>query len=237
MRLLAARMSSRAGSSPRRRRRAGVAAASPRRVAAHRPCPRFRTHGLGRPRNKLAHACWQTVGLLAASLGLYAVFRAHNVANAPNLYTAHGIIGLLVYVVFAAQWAAGFAAFLLQKGGPSLRAALMPLHRSAGVALPALAVAAVTSGVAEKQAWMGCNYYHGGDASRGKVSLRAPDSNPLAHARLLPAGCRYGLGCAVATAAGAFLLLVGALAVSAREDAAAPAYARVAQTEMVEREP
>ena len=67
----------------------------------------YRTLPFGKALNKKAHMAFQSAGAFCACVGLIAVFLSHNdVAHGgvkPNLYTAHGWIGILVVTLYFAQ--------------------------------------------------------------------------------------------------------------------------------------
>ena len=67
----------------------------------------YRTLPFGKALNKKAHMAFQSAGAFCACVGLIAVFLSHNdVAHGgvkPNLYTAHGWIGILVITLYFAQ--------------------------------------------------------------------------------------------------------------------------------------
>ena len=178
----------------------------------------YRQFKLGKAGNKKIHVAWHTCGVVCVSLALRAVFKPHNVAKSPNLYTAHGIVGLSVVVLFYAQYALAAVSFLssLSISPPAWRSVLLPWHVVIGIFCYLGSLAAIASGVAEKTAWLGCAYYVHGDKSLGKVQLDRPDINPAQHFGLLPDGCQLGIGVVVSALLAAFLVTLGTLSIKAR---------------------
>lgn len=175
----------------------------------------YRQFKLGKAGNKKIHVAWHTCGVVCVSLALRAVFKPHNVAKSPNLYTAHGIVGLSVVVLFYAQYALAAVSFLssLSISPPAWRSVLLPWHVVIGIFCYLGSLAAIASGVAEKTAWLGCAYYVHGDKSLGKVQLDRPDINPAQHFGLLPDGCQLGIGVVVSALLAAFLVTLGTLSI------------------------
>ncbi|KAJ8598377.1 hypothetical protein CTAYLR_002978 [Chrysophaeum taylorii] len=180
----------------------------------------FRSARLGRPRNKRLHASLHGCALVCVCLALRAVFEQHNAINAPNLYTAHGIIGLTVCVLFFAQYLVAALAFLSDVFvSQREKSILLAPHVLIGFLTYFGSVVAIVSGVAEKTAWMGCGYYHNADAvNPPHTSLDAPDTNPAAHYPLLPLGCKLGIGVSVTALLSAFCLAIGVLSLKVGRD-------------------
>mmetsp|Transcript_7528 Transcript_7528/g.31154 ORF Transcript_7528/g.31154 Transcript_7528/m.31154 type:complete len:300 (-) Transcript_7528:285-1184(-) len=171
----------------------------------------YRVARMGKPTNKRIHAAWHSAGIACVACALRAVWRSHDLADAPNLYTVHGIVGLAVCVLFFAQYLVAAVAFLSPLVDPARRGVILRAHVVAGVSIYLASLAAIVSGIAEKLAWQGCGYYApDGDAHYHAVALRRPDTNPAAHYGLLPTGCRLGIGVGV-TAFLAALCVVGGI--------------------------
>lgn len=172
----------------------------------------FRTFRRGKPQNKRIHALLHGCALVSVAIALRVVFLSHNINKQPNLYTSHGIVGLAVSVLFFAQYLVGAMAFLSQAYfSASEKARLLGPHALIGACIYLFSVVAVVSGVAEKTAWMGCNYYKHAYASEGIVALDEPDYNPAEHYHLLPLGCKLGIGVAVTALLAALCVAVGVL--------------------------
>lgn len=99
---------------------------------------------------KLLHSGLMLLALILAAVGLCAVFGNHNKNHIPNLYSLHSWVGLGAVVLFALQWVAGFAGFLLPWTPPSFRELLKPFHVWLGGSILTLSVAACVSGINEK---------------------------------------------------------------------------------------
>ncbi|XP_072289808.1 lysosomal membrane ascorbate-dependent ferrireductase CYB561A3 isoform X2 [Eucyclogobius newberryi] len=99
---------------------------------------------------KLLHSGLMLLALLLSALGLCAVFDFHNENHIPNLYSLHSWVGLSAVLLFALQWVAGFAGFLLPCSPLSFRKRLKPLHVWLGGSILSLSIAACVSGINEK---------------------------------------------------------------------------------------
>ncbi|XP_023148658.2 lysosomal membrane ascorbate-dependent ferrireductase CYB561A3 isoform X1 [Amphiprion ocellaris] len=99
---------------------------------------------------KLLHAALMLLALVLSVVGLCAVFGFHNANNIPNLYSLHSWIGIAATALFAMQWVAGLAVFLLPCSPTSLRKLLKPVHVWLGGGILSLSIAACISGINEK---------------------------------------------------------------------------------------
>ncbi|KAM8886544.1 lysosomal membrane ascorbate-dependent ferrireductase CYB561A3 isoform 1-T1 [Spinachia spinachia] len=99
---------------------------------------------------KLLHAAVMLLALILSVVGLCAVFDFHNAQNTPNLYSVHSWVGIIAMALFAMQWAAGAAGFLLPCSPTPLRALLKPVHVWVGGTILCLSIAACISGINEK---------------------------------------------------------------------------------------
>ncbi|KAL6909465.1 hypothetical protein ACP4OV_001746 [Aristida adscensionis] len=107
---------------------------------------------------KMAHMLIHLVGLILAIFGVYAAFKFHDAAVAPSLVSLHSWLGIAAVSLFALQWLFGFATFWLRGSGgagESTRAAALPAHVMAGLAIFLLAVCAAETGLVEKSAGAG----------------------------------------------------------------------------------
>lgn len=119
----------------------------------------YRTH-YDRPKGllKLLHAIIMGSCLVAGSLGVLAVFKAHSLVNGADWYSLHSWIGTLTLSLFLFQFMAGFVAFLRPGVAPEARAQLMPWHRFSGVVIMVLSAVAVVTGIAEFAIFAGDDY-------------------------------------------------------------------------------
>lgn len=99
---------------------------------------------------KLLHAALMLLALVLSILGLQAVFYVHGTKGIPPLYSLHSWVGIAATALFAAQWAAGVAGFLLPCSPMSLRKLLKPVHVWLGGSILLLSTAACISGINEK---------------------------------------------------------------------------------------
>ncbi|XP_017307297.1 lysosomal membrane ascorbate-dependent ferrireductase CYB561A3 [Ictalurus punctatus] len=99
---------------------------------------------------KILHACLLLLALIFTIVGLCAVFDYHNTNNTPNLYSLHSWVGIFTSALFAAQWVAGFGAFLIPCSPLPLRAFIKPTHVWMGAILLVLSVVSCISGINEK---------------------------------------------------------------------------------------
>ncbi|XP_024131714.1 cytochrome b ascorbate-dependent protein 3 isoform X1 [Oryzias melastigma] len=99
---------------------------------------------------KILHAALMFLSLILSIVGLCAVFNVHNAGNIPNLYSLHSWIGIAATALFAFQWVAGFAGFLLPWTPLSMRKLLKPVHVWLGGSILILSIAASISGINEK---------------------------------------------------------------------------------------
>eukprot|EP00922_Rhytidocystis_sp_ex-Travisia-forbesii_P051177 GHVS01075984.1.p1 GENE.GHVS01075984.1~~GHVS01075984.1.p1 ORF type:complete len:252 (-),score=20.55 GHVS01075984.1:119-874(-) len=115
----------------------------------------FRVWGWARPNRKTLHAVLQCVVSILAVLSLTAVVIFHRAINAPNFYSVHSWIGLLVYVFTWCQFLGGLFVFgLPNMASPELKARLMPLHKFSGLLLYVTALMAMVSGLLQKQSFI-----------------------------------------------------------------------------------
>jgi cytochrome b-561 len=112
---------------------------------------------------KMAHMLVHLVGLILAIFGVYAAFKFHDLAVAPDLTSLHSWLGIAAVSLFALQWLLGFATFWLPGAAHAdTRAAAAPVHVMAGLAIFLLAVCSAETGLVQKSA---------GAASTGEARL------------------------------------------------------------------
>ncbi|XP_062213288.1 probable transmembrane ascorbate ferrireductase 3 [Phragmites australis] len=111
---------------------------------------------------KMAHMLIHLVGLILGIFGVYAAFKFHDVAVAPDLVSLHSWLGITTVSLFGLQWLLGFVTFWLPGAHERTRAAAAPAHVMAGLAIFLLAVCAAQTGLVEKSA---------GAASTGETKL------------------------------------------------------------------
>ncbi|XP_062209408.1 probable transmembrane ascorbate ferrireductase 3 [Phragmites australis] len=112
---------------------------------------------------KMAHMLIHLVGLILGSFGVYAAFKFHDAVVAPDLVSLHSWLGITAISLFGLQWLFGFVTFWLPGAAHDrTRAAAVPVHVMAGLAIFLLAVCAAQTGLVQKSA---------GAASTGETKL------------------------------------------------------------------
>lgn len=101
---------------------------------------------------KMVHMLVHLVALILAIFGVYAAFKFHDAAVAPDLVSLHSWLGILAVALFGLQWLFGFFAFWLPGTHERTRAAAAPAHVAAGLAIFMLAVCAAETGLVQKSA-------------------------------------------------------------------------------------
>ncbi|KAG8062350.1 hypothetical protein GUJ93_ZPchr0003g17931 [Zizania palustris] len=101
---------------------------------------------------KMVHMLVHLVALILGIFGVYAAFKFHDVAVAPDLVTLHSWLGILAIALFGLQWLFGFVAFWLPGTHERTRAAAAPVHVAGGLAIFMLAVCAAQTGLVQKSA-------------------------------------------------------------------------------------
>jgi hypothetical protein len=153
----------------------------------------FRALPMGKPINKALHVMWHCGALFCLIMGLVAVFKSHNTKVAgikANLYSMHSWVGIAVTVLFCQNYTLGVIMYGTNFMPLSLKEMYMPYHKCFGQAAYFLTVAAIESGITEKNTFSSCSY-----TTSGK------DYNPAVNYLDIPAGCRLtnGIGILVIT--------------------------------------
>ncbi|XP_032831379.2 transmembrane ascorbate-dependent reductase CYB561-like isoform X2 [Petromyzon marinus] len=99
---------------------------------------------------KIIHGIVHVGALIAAIIGLVAVFDFHQTKGFPHLYSLHSWCGLGVVILYFVQWLLGFGFFLFPRAAPESRSAYRSIHTFFGLALFVLSVATATMGLTEK---------------------------------------------------------------------------------------
>lgn len=146
----------------------------------------FRVLPLGKPVNKAMHVMWHCGALFCLIVGLVAVFKSHNTKVAgikPNLYSLHSWVGMAVTLLFGQNYCMGLIMFGTNFMPLEIKQAYMPYHRFLGETAFYFAVAAIESGLMEKNTFSGCTY-----------TVGHKDYNPAENYLEIPAGCRLTNG-------------------------------------------
>lgn len=101
---------------------------------------------------KMAHMMIHLVALILGIFGVYAAFKYHDAAVAPDLTSLHSWLGIAAVALFGLQWLFGFVTFWLPGAHERTRAAAAPAHVMAGMAVFLLAVCAAQTGLVVKSA-------------------------------------------------------------------------------------
>jgi len=139
----------------------------------------YRAFPLGKPTNKLLHLIFQSLAIILVLAGIWAVVKFHNDKLIANLYSTHSWLGLATLILFFQNYILGFITFWLPFATPPQRRSYLPSHVYLGVITYFFAVLAVETGIAEKNAWLGCGY-----------QITEPDLNPISHYWDIPYGCQ-----------------------------------------------
>lgn len=150
------------------------------------------TH-LNRSTVKLLHASGWLTASLSAVVGLLAVFKSHNDPVSgfiANLYSLHSWMGVLVILLFIAQFVGGVRAFggpLAANLSPSTRALALRWHAGfVGPLIYVLTGVTILLGIIEKEGFVGGCSYH----------VDAPDLFPPAHFLRIQGVCLVSHGLA-----------------------------------------
>ena len=96
----------------------------------------FRFWPFGHFYNKIIHVIVNTTGCAMVIVGLIAVFLSHNSVPhggmKPNLYTAHGFVGIFVVTLYFFQYAMGLVTFAMKITPETVKKAILPLHKFLG---------------------------------------------------------------------------------------------------------
>ncbi|KAF8399180.1 hypothetical protein HHK36_015045 [Tetracentron sinense] len=106
---------------------------------------------------KAVHLTLQSLAFCLSLIGVWAALKFHIEKGIDNFYSLHSWLGLACLLLFAIQWAAGFATFWYPGGMRNSRVALLPWHVFFGVYIYALAVATAATGILEKVTFLQSN--------------------------------------------------------------------------------
>lgn len=107
---------------------------------------------LPRPKRKLLHMSLHLVAAALVILATVAAFLAHSVSRPkkPDFSSGHSYLGMCALVMAGLQLIAGLWTYAYPGASVERRAALMPLHRFAGLATYGVMLAAAATGLQEK---------------------------------------------------------------------------------------
>jgi len=147
----------------------------------------YRFWPFGHCMNKIIHGCLHTIGLVMVIVGLIAAFLSHNSVThggmKPNLYTAHGFVGIFVVTLFFFQYIMGISAFVVPAIRTKIASAWVPLHRFLGTFCYFGALMAAGMGIAEKTGF-----------NASPATYVQPDINPALHYKEMGAGYKIAFG-------------------------------------------
>uniref|UniRef100_A0A5G2RE21 Transmembrane ascorbate-dependent reductase CYB561 n=1 Tax=Sus scrofa TaxID=9823 RepID=A0A5G2RE21_PIG len=98
---------------------------------------------------KILHGLLHVLAFVIALVGLVAVFDYHRKKGIADLYSLHSWCGILVFVLFLAQWLVGLGFFLFPGASFSLRSRYRPQHVFFGAAIFLLSVGTALLGLKE----------------------------------------------------------------------------------------
>ncbi|XP_047614629.1 LOW QUALITY PROTEIN: transmembrane ascorbate-dependent reductase CYB561 [Phacochoerus africanus] len=98
---------------------------------------------------KILHGLLHVLAFVIALVGLVAVFDYHRKKGIADLYSLHSWCGILVFVLFLAQWLVGLGFFLFPGASFSLRSRYRPQHVFFGAAIFLLSWAPALLGLKE----------------------------------------------------------------------------------------
>lgn len=123
--------------------------------------------GYDRAQRKWLHWVINGSATCLALAGFYAAFRFHAQQGIPHVYSVHATLGVAVLALLCLQFALGFAAFLASTLGlpdlfsSSTKRALVPVHAFLGLGAYGGGLAALLTGLMDKQALI--NFVQQGD--------------------------------------------------------------------------
>jgi len=99
---------------------------------------------------KIIHAVLHSMALVAAIVGLVAVFGFHKHNNISNMYSLHSWCGMATVLLFCFQLVLGFGAYLIPGARENLKSYYVPIHRFFGAAILMFAAITCLTGINEK---------------------------------------------------------------------------------------
>ncbi|CDI86857.1 Cytochrome b reductase 1, related [Eimeria praecox] len=115
----------------------------------------FKAFGLRHTAAKTVHGCLQLASFLLGIAAFTVVILFHNSNEFPNFYSVHSWIGLTVYALSWCQFLSGLLIFWLPGFAPgSVKAAYIRYHKIGGIVIYSGALAAVCSGLMQKQSFL-----------------------------------------------------------------------------------
>lgn len=99
---------------------------------------------------KLIHMTLNFIALLAAIVGLYAVFQFHHDLGIPDVYTLHSWFGITTVSLFFLQWLFALFTFGLRTRDSTTRANFAPWHVLFGMVIFFMAILSAVTGLVEK---------------------------------------------------------------------------------------
>ncbi|XP_044491838.1 probable ascorbate-specific transmembrane electron transporter 1 [Mangifera indica] len=118
-------------------------------IMAHKTIPATRRA------QKTVHLLLHLVALLCGIVGIYVVFKFHNEAGLPNMYSLHSWLGMGTICLYGLQWLLGFFSYVFPRAETSSRASFLPWHVFFGLAIFILAICAAETGLLEKFLFLG----------------------------------------------------------------------------------
>eukprot|EP00834_Sanchytrium_tribonematis_P001317 NODE_31_length_37178_cov_0.413576.p16 type:complete len:241 gc:universal NODE_31_length_37178_cov_0.413576:21720-20998(-) len=146
---------------------------------------------------KLSHALIHMMTILFSLIAIAVIFIDHNTKPyKPNLYSAHGWMGLSFICLFYVQYIFYFYMFF-NTSTTAYRQEYMNAHRQTGLWFLIFGNAIIISGIVRKQGFLKCGY-----------PVTDIDTNPISHYPDLPLGCRISNWAVMSLAAGSLSLII-----------------------------
>ncbi|KAH7516217.1 probable transmembrane ascorbate ferrireductase 3 [Ziziphus jujuba] len=114
----------------------------------------FKTVPSARQVQKFIHMFFHLSALILGVIGICAVFKYHDMINAPDMYSLHSWIGLGTFCLYCLQWLFGFVLFLVPGASEGAKSRMLPWHMFWGRLLLLMAICAALTGLMEKSSFL-----------------------------------------------------------------------------------
>ncbi|XVF02993.1 hypothetical protein REPUB_Repub04eG0222400 [Reevesia pubescens] len=104
---------------------------------------------------RAVHLTLQTIALGCGIFGLAIVFKFHNEANIPDMFTLHSWLGMVAICLFGLQFLLGFFSYVFPRADSFSRAVYAPWHTFGGLVIFFLAICTAEMGLLRKFLFLG----------------------------------------------------------------------------------